>query len=57
MGNEVRRIAAMATTSPGIRLDEAAVVWIEGTTKVIEVVLNPQWSSQGAEELRLLPLS
>jgi hypothetical protein len=47
----------MATTSPGIRLDEAAVVWIEGRRKGIKDVLNPQWSSQGAEELQLLPLS
>lgn len=44
----------MATDAlPGIRLDEAGVAWIEGTaTKVIEVVLNKQWSGQSPEELQ-----
>ena len=39
--------------TPKIRLDEAGVAWIEGTrTKVIEVVLNQQWSGETPEELQ-----
>jgi uncharacterized protein (DUF433 family) len=38
---------------PRIRLDEAGVAWIDGTTtKVIEVVLNKEWSRERAEELQ-----
>lgn len=36
-----------------IALDEHGIPWIEGTrTKVIEVVLNQEWSGQSAEELQ-----
>jgi uncharacterized protein (DUF433 family) len=41
-----------AVLSP-IVLDENGVAWIEGTTtKVIEVVLNKEWTGQTAEELQ-----
>jgi uncharacterized protein (DUF433 family) len=40
-------------TASGIRLDEAGVPWIEGTTtKVIEVVLNKQSTGATPEELQ-----
>jgi uncharacterized protein (DUF433 family) len=43
----------MATVNaPGIRLDEAGVPWIEGTTKVIEVVLNKQSTGSTPEGLQ-----
>jgi uncharacterized protein (DUF433 family) len=44
----------MATVSAsGIRLDEAGVPWIEGTTtKVIEVVLNQESTGLTPEKLR-----
>jgi uncharacterized protein (DUF433 family) len=38
---------------PAIRLDDAGVAWIEGTTtKVIEVVLNKMGSGASLEELK-----
>ena len=44
----------METVTPsGIRLDEAGVPWIEGTTtKVIEVILNKQSTGSTPEELQ-----
>ncbi len=40
-------------TAPGIRLDEARVPWIEGTTtNVIEVALNQESTDATPEELQ-----
>ena len=39
--------------APAIRLDEAGVAWIEGTTtKIIEVALNQQSTGTSPEELK-----
>src|SRR4051812_36165406 len=43
----------MATIAPGIRLDEAGVAWIEGTTaKVIEIALIKLTSDLTPEEIQ-----